>query len=122
MSEQLSLVRPLTWPLCEDQASSLSSLSLRRSSSLHSSSSLSFSSSFFQIRKIDTRTSYYEIPPQQILSTDSVTLTVDAVSLIMILINTTIMMMMLIFLKKIVFSCSPYSTKCLNYNIYSFSL
>ena len=33
-----------------------------------------------QIRKIDTRTSYYEIPPQQILSTDSVTLTVDAVS------------------------------------------
>jgi len=32
-----------------------------------------------KIRKIDTRTSYYEIPPQQILSTDSVTLTVDAV-------------------------------------------
>ena len=33
----------------------------------------------FQIRRIDTRTKVYEIPPQQILSTDSVTLTVDAV-------------------------------------------
>ena len=33
----------------------------------------------FQIRRIDTRTRVYEIPPQQILSTDSVTLTVDAV-------------------------------------------
>ena len=33
----------------------------------------------FQIRRIDTRTRVFEIPPQQILSTDSVTLTVDAV-------------------------------------------
>jgi len=32
-----------------------------------------------KIRRIDTRTRVYEIPPQQILSTDSVTLTVDAV-------------------------------------------
>ena len=48
----------------------------------------SWSSSWWsvQIRKIDTRTSYYEIPPQQILSTDSVTLTVDAVRLLLILI------------------------------------
>ena len=100
MSEQLSLVQPLTWLLCEDQASSSSSLSSRRSSSLYSSSSLSLSSSFFQIRKIDTRTSYYEIPPQQILSTDSVTLTVDAVSLIMTFVMTTMMMMLLIFFKR----------------------
>ena len=33
----------------------------------------------FQIRRIDIRTRVFEIPPQQILSTDSVTLTVDAV-------------------------------------------
>lgn len=32
-----------------------------------------------KIRRIDTRTRVFEIPPQQILSTDSVTLTVDAV-------------------------------------------
>ena len=45
----------------------------------------SWSSSSVQIRKIDTRTSYYEIPPQQILSTDSVTLTVDAVRLLLMM-------------------------------------
>ncbi|XP_023327178.1 stomatin-4 isoform X2 [Eurytemora carolleeae] len=32
-----------------------------------------------KIRRIDTRTKVFEVPPQQILSTDSVTLTVDAV-------------------------------------------
>jgi len=32
-----------------------------------------------KIRRVDTRTKVFEIPPQQILSTDSVTLTVDAV-------------------------------------------
>ena len=32
-----------------------------------------------KIKKVDTRTQVFEVPPQQILSTDSVTLTVDAV-------------------------------------------
>jgi len=32
-----------------------------------------------KIRRVDTRTKVFEVPPQQILSTDSVTLTVDAV-------------------------------------------
>ena len=32
-----------------------------------------------KIKRVDTRTQVFEVPPQQILSTDSVTLTVDAV-------------------------------------------
>ena len=32
-----------------------------------------------KVKRVDTRTQVFEVPPQQILSTDSVTLTVDAV-------------------------------------------
>ena len=32
-----------------------------------------------KVKRVDTRTQVFEVPPQKILSTDSVTLTVDAV-------------------------------------------
>ena len=32
-----------------------------------------------KVKRVDTRTQVFEVPPQHILSTDSVTLTVDAV-------------------------------------------